>query len=106
MARITHDSRIFENGIIRDKFEKGEICGLLLGDSGYSCKQYLMTSLLYPANDSERAFNCSHIKTRVRTEQAFGVLKLRFRCMLIPLRTSLNNSLPTIVATMCLHNFA
>ena len=50
--------------------------------------------------------NRSHIKTRVRKEQAIGVLKQRFRYLLIPLRTDLNNSLLTIVATMCLHNFA
>ena len=29
----------------------------------------------------------AHIKTRVRLKQAFGVLKQRFRCLLIPLRT-------------------
>ena len=57
----THDSRIFENSNIRDKFENCEICGLLLGDSGHPCKQYLMTPLLHPANDSKRAFNRSHI---------------------------------------------
>ena len=102
----THDSRIFENSFIWDKFENGEICGWLLGNSGYPCKQYLMTSLLHPANDSKRACNCSHIKTRVRVEQAFEVLKQCFRCSLIPLRTGLNNSLPTIVPTMCFHNFA
>ena len=65
-----------------------------------------MTLLLHPANDSERAFNRSHTKTRARKEQAFRVLKQRFRRLLIPLRTCLNNSLLTIVATMCLHNFA
>ena len=47
---------------IRDKFENGEICGLLLGtmwllgDIVASLQAVLiMTPLLHPANDSERA---------------------------------------------------
>ncbi|XP_052261316.1 putative nuclease HARBI1 [Dreissena polymorpha] len=38
-----HDSRIFRESAIRQRFERGEIDGLLLGDSGYGCKRYLMT---------------------------------------------------------------
>ncbi|XP_052223937.1 putative nuclease HARBI1 [Dreissena polymorpha] len=38
-----HDSRIFRESAIRQRFERGEINGLLLGDSGYGCKRYLMT---------------------------------------------------------------
>ena len=58
----THDSRIFENSVIRDRFENNEVDGLLLGDNGYLCKRYLMTPLLYPVTNAEKAYNKSHIK--------------------------------------------
>uniref|UniRef100_H2Y6X0 DDE Tnp4 domain-containing protein n=1 Tax=Ciona savignyi TaxID=51511 RepID=H2Y6X0_CIOSA len=102
----THDSRIFENSIIHDRFENDDINGMLLGDNGYACKGYLMTPLLNPSSDAERRYNKSHIKTRSRIEQSFGVLKQRFRALRIPLRTKLDNSLVIIVAIFCLHNFA
>ena len=101
-----HDSRIFENSVIRDRFENNEVDGLLLGDNWYPCKRYLMTPLLHPVTIAEKAYNKSPIKTRVRIEQAFGSLNQRFCYLQIPLRTRLNNFLVIIVATFCLHNFA
>ena len=62
----THNSRIFENSVIRDRFENNEVDGLLLGENGCICKRYLMTPLLHPVTNAEKAYNKSHIKTRVR----------------------------------------
>ena len=61
----THDSRILENSVIRDRFENNEVDGLLLGDNGYPCKRYLMTPLLHPVTNAEKAYNKSDIKTPV-----------------------------------------
>ena len=61
----THDSRILENSVIRDRFENNEVDGLLLGDNGYPCKRYLMTPLLHPVTNAEKGYNKSHIKTPV-----------------------------------------
>jgi nuclease HARBI1 len=33
----THDSRIFMNSRVKQRFENSEIDGILLGDSGYPC---------------------------------------------------------------------
>ena len=65
-----------------------------------------MTPLLHPIINAEKAYNKSHIKIGARIEQAFGLLKQRLRCLQIPFRKRLNNSLVIIVATFCLQNFA
>ena len=39
-------------------------------------------------------------------ERTFGIMKQRFKCLQIPLRTDLSYTVPIIVATACLHNFA
>ena len=49
-----HDSHIFDNS------ENGEINGLLLGDSGYALRQYLITPILQPQTRAERRFNNAH----------------------------------------------
>lgn len=40
-----------------------------------------MTPFANPANPAEERYNRSHTSTRVVVEQAFGVLKSRFRCL-------------------------
>lgn len=40
-----------------------------------------MTPVTNPATPAEMAYNRAHIRTRVVVEQAFGVLKSRFRCL-------------------------
>lgn len=102
----THDSRIFDNSRLSAELEANQHHGILLGDGGYACRRYLLTPLQNPRTPSEGRYNRSHIKTRGIIERTFGVLKQRFRCLRIPLRTKLENSLPIIVAVICLHNLA
>nr|XP_058969847.1 putative nuclease HARBI1 [Pocillopora verrucosa] len=81
----THNSRIFENSNIAEKLRDGVLDGILLGDSGYACRAYLLTPII---------------------ERCFGLRKRRFPCLHLGLRTALPNILVIIVATAVLHNFA
>lgn len=102
-----HDARIFDNSGVCHRLEQGNYRGLyLLGDSGYPCRNYLLTTILAPSNEKERNFNISHKKTRNCIERAFGVLKRRFACLSIPLRTKLQNSKRIIMVCAVLHNIA
>ena len=102
----THDSRIFENSNIAEKLRDGVLDGILLGDSGYACRAYLLTPILKPKNAGEVRYNTAHRRTRCVIERCFGLLKRRFPCLHLGLRTALPNTLVIIVATAVLHNFA
>ena len=77
----THDSRIFDNSNIADKLRDGAIDGILVGDSGYACRAYLMTQILKPKNAGEVRYNTAHRRTRCVIERCFGLLKRRFPCL-------------------------
>ncbi|CAG4947732.1 unnamed protein product [Parnassius apollo] len=79
---IAHDSRVFNKSTIKERFERGDFHGRLLGDIGYACTAYLFTPLLNPSNDKEEAYNRAHIRTRNTVERCFGLWKQRFRCLL------------------------
>ena len=102
----THDSRIFENSKITDKLRDGALGGILVGDSGYACRAYLMTPILKPKNAGEVRYNTAHRRSRCVIERCFGLLKRRFPCLHLGLRTALANTLVSIVATAVIHNFA
>ena len=102
----THDSRIFDNSAIAEPFRNGSINGILVGDSGYACRSYLMTPILNPRNDAEVRYNDAQRRTRIVTERCFVILKRRFPCLHIGLRTRLENSPVIIVAVAALQNFA
>ncbi|XP_018363578.1 PREDICTED: putative nuclease HARBI1 isoform X2 [Trachymyrmex cornetzi] len=103
----THDSTIFNNSQLRGTFEQGiHRDGLLLGDSGYPIKSYLMTPLLNPRTPAEQLYNESHIRTRNIIERLFGIWKRRFPVLALGLRLQLNSVMAVIVATAVLHNVA
>ncbi|CAN7949043.1 unnamed protein product [Ixodes pacificus] len=64
----THDSRIFTEGSLSGKLADGVYEGLL-GDSGYTCKPWLMTPFLSPSSAAEVAYNASHSTTRSIVER-------------------------------------
>ena len=99
----THDSRIFENSNVADKLRDGALDGILSGDSGYACRAYLLREL-NPKNAGEVRYNTA-LRTRCVIERCFGLLKRRFACLHLGLRTALANTLVIIVATAVLHNF-
>ncbi|XP_056435275.1 putative nuclease HARBI1 [Gadus chalcogrammus] len=76
-----HDSRVLQNSQLYQAFEDGIIDGILLGDSGYPLKPWLLTPFLYPTTPAQRNYNAAHCSTRNTVERAFGVLKRRFHCL-------------------------
>ncbi|XP_014669751.1 PREDICTED: putative nuclease HARBI1 [Priapulus caudatus] len=88
-----HDMAVFDCSNIQQRMENGDLQnkGLLLADSGYALRPYLMTPVLRPHNDQEVRYNAAHKGTRVSIEQVNGILKSRFRCLdMYPLRRPLH----------------
>ncbi|XP_028177228.1 putative nuclease HARBI1 [Ostrinia furnacalis] len=52
----THDSRIFNESTIKERFERGEFCGRLIGDAGYALTPFLFTPVNNPQSQAEEAF--------------------------------------------------
>ncbi|KAH3714716.1 hypothetical protein DPMN_057414 [Dreissena polymorpha] len=52
---------------------------ILLGDSGYVLKRYLLTTIAVPRNEREQQYNRRLRQGRLCIEQVFGLLKSRFR---------------------------
>jgi nuclease HARBI1 len=102
----THDSRIFRESAIRERFEANQFCGRLIGDSGYPLMPYLFTPVLNPTSQNEEAYNTAHICTRNTIERCFGVWKQRFRCLLTGFTVSLPHVKLYIIALAILHNIA
>ncbi|XP_045213390.2 putative nuclease HARBI1 [Mercenaria mercenaria] len=99
-----HDSRIFRESELCRK-ENGELEGLLLGDSGYPCRSYLMTPYMNIQTAAQERYNIALTRTRVIIEQTFGVLKRRFPCLSYGLRTETTSAPKVTVACVVLHNF-
>ncbi|XP_052818500.1 putative nuclease HARBI1 [Mya arenaria] len=76
----TNDATIFEMSGLKDYLEANAV-GVLLGDSGYALRNYLLTPILRPTANAQVAYNDAHARGRVVVERAFGVLKSRFRCL-------------------------
>ncbi|XP_018375209.1 PREDICTED: putative nuclease HARBI1 [Trachymyrmex cornetzi] len=100
----THDAVIFDRSGLRCRFELERLDGILLGDSGYVCRSYLLTPVLRPETDAEVRYNTAHKKTRVTVKQLLGCWKHRFPCLYYGLRTKLSTSVSIICATAVLHN--
>lgn len=103
----THDSTIWNNSRIRAKFENGEMEeNVLVGDSGYSIKQYLLTPFLNPRTPEEHLFNKSQIRTRNPIERFFGIWKRRFPILAQDIRLKVQCVEAVVVATAVLQNIA
>lgn len=80
--------------------------GILLGDSGYPLRKYLLTPYLHPETRPQHNYNAAHIRTRNCVERMIGVWKRRFPVLSLGLRTKRQTTLTIIVATAVLHNIA
>ena len=52
-----HDSRILQRSNIGQSFAAGDLQGILIGDSGYPLRPWLMTPILHPATAPEEDYN-------------------------------------------------
>nr|XP_023027977.1 putative nuclease HARBI1 [Leptinotarsa decemlineata] len=67
---------------MQEIYESGEQAWLI-EDSGYPLQPFLMTSFQNPLENSpESRFNHAHIRARNCIERCFGILKMRFHCLL------------------------
>ena len=102
-----HDSTIFYNSRLKANFENNFYQnGLLLGDSAYPSKSYLLTPLLNPGRPAEILYNKAHIHTRNIIERLFGTWKRRFPILALGMRYKLQKVMTIIVATAVVHNIA
>lgn len=102
-----HDATIFQHSRLRQRFEEGDFqSGILLGNSGYPIKKYLLTPLLHPITEAENRYNNAHIRTRNIVERVFGVWKRRFPVLSLGMRVKMETVQDIIVATAFLHNIA
>ena len=105
----THDSFIFTDSVIGQQLQTQPRTledGLLLGDSGYPCRTYLLTPYLNPSTAQQEAFNKAHTKTRVTIERTFGWWKRRFHLLHSEIRMTPEKTCILIGACAILHNIA
>ncbi|KAE9521512.1 hypothetical protein AGLY_018111 [Aphis glycines] len=100
-----HDSNIFRNSRPYARLESGEFNNnVILEDSGYALKPYMLTPILNPVGRIVMLFNESQIRTRNIIERCFGVWKRRFPVLSLGMRLQLKTMQAIIVATAILHN--
>jgi hypothetical protein len=106
----SHDAHIFRNSKVFRSFETGTFgyngSAVLVGDSGYPIKPYLITPLQNVNNQAENLFNESLIRTRNVVERSYGVWKQRFPGLALGLKLKVETIQAVIVATAILHNMA
>jgi len=83
-----HDSRILRGSNVWEVFERvpRPLPGILLGDSGYPLREWLMTPYTDPNTRPKERYNGAHRTTRSTIERTNGVLKKRWHCLHSELR--------------------
>lgn len=80
---------------------------MLLGDSGYPLRRYLLTPFADVETAAQEKYNKALCHTRVKIECCFGILRNRFQCLMKPLRViGPEASGNVILSCMVLHNLA
>lgn len=101
-----HDSFILKDSQMWDDFENGIKHGILLGDSAYPSRKWLITPFPHPQNDHEQGFNNAQTKARSIIERTFGRFKRRFAMMHQEVRVNPSRACKFIAAAAMLHNIA
>lgn len=55
------------------RYQQRELTGMLVGDGGYPCLTFLITSFRNPQNEEEERYNEIQSRTRMVVERTFGV---------------------------------
>lgn len=103
-----HDARMLRESSVWRNFEQQPplFDGLILGDSAYPLRDWLMTPLLNPQTAQERRYNAAFKCTRATVERCIGVIKRRFHCLHAELRYTPGRACRIITACIVLHNIA
>ena len=99
----SHDSYVLRNSLLYTAFENGSVNGIIVGDSAYPCKRWLLTPYANPVTDAEKRYNTCQKRTRVIIECSIGRMKRRFAC-LNQLRLNLDIVPAAISSCVILHN--
>ncbi|CAC5356694.1 HARBI1 [Mytilus coruscus] len=103
-----HDAHVFKTSVgihLQDQYTSIEQ-GVVLGDSGYPCRPFLLTPFRQPREQREHNFNRAHITTRCTIERTFGIWKQRFRLLKTGIRMRPDRACKFILACAILHNIA
>jgi hypothetical protein len=88
-------------------FISGRHSGLLLGDSGYPLKKYLLTPYRPdPREAHKKNYNRAHKRTRVLVEHTIGIFKRRFPPFHYGLRIAPDRVCVMFAAYSVIHNIA
>ncbi len=103
-----HDARILRESQLFTEFEQPirPIDGLILGDSGYMIREWLLTPIVNPQTAAQLAYNTAHSRTRSTVERCIGVVKRRFHCLHTELRVTPRKACRMTTVCMILHNKA
>jgi hypothetical protein len=102
----SHDSCIIRNSRLWDRMEDNPSIGIVLGDSAYPCRWWLMTPYTQPSSPNEVSYNRAHKRARVTIENTIGQWKRRFGMLNGKSRRHLVHVPADIAACAVLHNFA
>lgn len=79
---------------------------LLMADSGYALKKYVMTPIARPQTIGQNRYNEAQTRTRNPVERSYGVWKRRFPILAKGINVHVKFVQSIIVATAVLHNIA
>lgn len=109
----THDSFILRNSELWHAIEGKNLCpeylptgAVILGDSGYPCRPWLLTPVANPETHAEMQFNIAHRRTRIVVEQSFGRLKRQWNILHEGLRVPVATAPKLISVCFMLRNIA
>ncbi|RUS73517.1 hypothetical protein EGW08_018732 [Elysia chlorotica] len=108
MPGSVHDARILWESALLEAFERPHkpIDGIILGDSGYMIREWLLTPLPHVQTAPQEQYNYAHSATRTTIERCIGVLKRRFHSLHTELRLAPPRVCKIVSVCMMLHNFA